>query len=284
MKSCEYGVLPKSEYYLYAPSVTAKETFFYPIASGHFYYDAGYKLSRNAYDSYLLLYLRSGKMVFHMQEASYQASQGDFMFINCYEPHSYESLESSDCLWLHFDGPMASAYCQLILDNQEPLIQLSEPLLLVQKLQQVYEMFHKKTPLIEAMFSKLISDMLTILLIEGINGNQAPYTNRLDNVIRHIHDHFSDAIRVDDLSAIAMMSPYHFIRVFKKETGYTPHEYLLQTRIQSAKYRLKSSQNPIKDICFDAGFSSESAFSTAFKRVTGMTPMGYRNNLPTIHK
>ena len=78
------------------------------------------------------------------------------------------------------------------------------------------------------------------------------------------------------LAEQAGLSQYHFIRTFKKETGFTPHEYLVNTRLATARYLLKNTRLPVKDICFNTGFSCESVFCSAFKQHQGMTPAQYR--------
>lgn len=81
---------------------------------------------------------------------------------------------------------------------------------------------------------------------------------------------------VEELADVAGLSLYHFIRSFKQETGFTPHDYLIDTRLNTAKYLLKNTSLPIKDICFHCSFSSESVFCNAFKRELGLTPTKYR--------
>jgi len=74
------------------------------------------------------------------------------------------------------------------------------------------------------------------------------------------------------------MSPYHFCRVFKQKTGFTPHQYLLNARVNAAKFFLKTTDLPNKSIIVRCGFNSESGFCTVFKRLTGRTPRQYRMN------
>ena len=98
-----------------------------------------------------------------------------------------------------------------------------------------------------------------------------------ERVISYIGEHFAEDISIDELAQVAGLSQYHFIRSFRKETGFTPHEYLINIRINTAKYLLKNSQLSIKDICYQAGFSCESVFCSTFKRQLKMTPTEYRN-------
>ena len=88
----------------------------------------------------------------------------------------------------------------------------------------------------------------------------------------------AEDITIKDLAERALLSPYHFIRTFKKQVGFTPHEYLVNTRINTARYLLKNTSMSTKDICFHCGFSSESVFCNAFKKNTTMTPSEYRSD------
>lgn len=60
MISYETHVLPNSDYYVYTPSTLAQKLFFYPICTGSFRYESGYRLARDSYDSFLLMYILKG--------------------------------------------------------------------------------------------------------------------------------------------------------------------------------------------------------------------------------
>jgi AraC family transcriptional regulator len=72
------------------------------------------------------------------------------------------------------------------------------------------------------------------------------------------------------------LSPYHFARLFKSETRFAPHEFVIVTRIDRAKILLKLSLLSVKEIGFGCGFRSEVSFVTTFKRKTGFTPTEFR--------
>jgi transcriptional regulator GlxA family with amidase domain len=81
------------------------------------------------------------------------------------------------------------------------------------------------------------------------------------------------------LAGRVSLSRYYFTRLFKKETGYTPHKYVLMARINAAKFYLKSSRLSIKEISASCGFANECGFCAAFRRIVGITPMVYRNSI-----
>ncbi|MEF3313860.1 AraC family transcriptional regulator [Paenibacillus sp. GYB004] len=100
-----------------------------------------------------------------------------------------------------------------------------------------------------------------------------PYMTR---VLDYIHDHFRTWISVDDLAALALQSRYHFIRSFKSATGMSPYQYVMHTRIEEAKRKLRSTSMSVTEIAMYLGFSSASQLYRAFMNAVGTTPERYR--------
>ncbi len=99
------------------------------------------------------------------------------------------------------------------------------------------------------------------------------------DAISYINEHFQGDLSLEQLAAQANMSLFHFTRVFAKETGITPHQYLIKTRLSAAKYFLKSTEMSIKNIAFSTGFNSETSFCTTFKKWENVTPTQYRQSI-----
>lgn len=282
MRSCEAHVAANSQYFVNLPSTIAQQTFFYPICIGYFTYEPGYSLRRDAYDSFLLMYIEKGQFIIEYEELTQSVSAGSFILLDCYKLHSYHADTDCEILWIHFDGPAARSYYELITAQLGFAFLLANPYPAVEKLSRIYQSFLQNNVFREAIMSKLITDILTIFLTDTscISGNSLPKTSDIhpiDDVIAFIHDHFADDLSVPELAERAMLSTYHFIRVFKNYTGFTPHEYVRNIRITTARYLLKTTTLSVKDICFRTGFSCESVFCTAFKNKTGMTPAKYRS-------
>jgi AraC family transcriptional regulator len=84
------------------------------------------------------------------------------------------------------------------------------------------------------------------------------------------------------LQALANESGYsrvHFIRMFKAATGYSPHNYLLNLKLERARELLRNPSISLIDIALDCGFSSHSHMSRIFHNVVGVTPSAYRRSL-----
>ena len=104
MRSQEAKVSPASDYYVYAPSALAARLYLYPTSVGYFYYEAGYWIRRNRFDSFLIMYISKGNCHITIPGKKLTARAGQFVLLDCYQPHSYGSAGSWDALWLHFDG------------------------------------------------------------------------------------------------------------------------------------------------------------------------------------
>lgn len=91
-----------------------------------------------------------------------------------------------------------------------------------------------------------------------------------------IHENYSRKLMVRDIAAAAAISESHFARVFKRETGHSPAEYVTMIRIDKAKKLLRAGTMSITEIAGATGFASPSHFSTAFSRATGVSPAGFR--------
>jgi AraC family transcriptional regulator len=98
----------------------------------------------------------------------------------------------------------------------------------------------------------------------------------LKRVTDYIQDRLHLDLKLTTLSTIAQISPYHFLRLFKNSLSITPHQYILQQRLDRAKLLLKSSHLDISEIAIRVGFCDSSHFTRCFKRSLGETPSQWR--------
>ncbi|MGE4482954.1 helix-turn-helix domain-containing protein [Acidocella sp.] len=99
---------------------------------------------------------------------------------------------------------------------------------------------------------------------------------RLNRVAQYIEDHLAEDMSLLTLAQVADFSVYHFKEVFKAETGKAPHQYLIERRIHHAKEMLLADDLPIVQIALAVGFSSQSHFTLNFRKLTGQTPLRFR--------
>jgi len=90
-----------------------------------------------------------------------------------------------------------------------------------------------------------------------------------------IDSRYAENIVLDRMADEAYFSKFHFMRLFKKCYGHTPHQYLTAVRIEKAK-QLLAQNKPVTEVCLTIGFDSVGSFSALFKRKTGHTPSEYQ--------
>ncbi|QSQ22627.1 AraC family transcriptional regulator [Pyxidicoccus parkwayensis] len=90
----------------------------------------------------------------------------------------------------------------------------------------------------------------------------------------------AEELSLGDLARVAGLSPYHFLRVFKRETGVTPHRFLMQVRVRRALELLRDTTRPVTEIAFDVGFGDLSNFINTFRREVGCSPARFRKTTP----
>ncbi len=91
-----------------------------------------------------------------------------------------------------------------------------------------------------------------------------------------IEDGLADKLTIPQIAAEIGISPYHFARQFKAQTGDTLHGYLMERRLEKAKRALEAANDGIADIAYDCGFSSQQHMTSAFTKHVGITPARYR--------
>lgn len=237
----------------------------------------GYSLTRESFDSFLLMYIQKGELNLTFEGNTQRVKAGQFVLLDCYKLHSYSTSVGWEYIWCHFDGITARPYYHSVVSRLGNVFSMPDVYPILNKMTSILKIFFNGALVQEPLLSKYLTDILTeFLLYNPMSVHARSYANVAEETITYINEHFKEEITIVELASRVGLSQYHFIRSFKKETGFTPHEYLINTRIATAKYLLKNSRLPIKDICFASGFSSESVFCGAFKKHQGMAPMQYR--------
>ena len=152
-------------------------------------------------------------------------------------------------------------------------------------------LFYVKPALLEAknkeQHSKALSQHLwAILMINIIRRSNIQLTVSPSQKVNkecifvenYINDHYKENITLDQLAELAYVNKYYLAHTFKKQKGISPINYLLEKRIEEAKYLLKTTNLSVNEIGRIVGFSSQSYFAQSFKRALGKTPLEFRKN------
>ncbi len=140
----------------------------------------------------------------------------------------------------------------------------------------------------EPLYAESLAMALTVHLLRHYTGQMQPLfksaaglsQRHLSQVIDYMQTHLAEALSVAEIASSVQMSPYHFSRCFKQATGCSPHQYLLQTRVERAKALLQADRWPqptLAEVAAATGFASQSHLNRHFKQQLGLTPRQFRN-------
>ena len=126
--------------------------------------------------------------------------------------------------------------------------------------------------------------MIVVNLLRHLPNNHKLSTKKLalvdkqsiKTVVEYMRHNFKREISLEELAGIANYSSYHFIRVFKQQTGKTPFDYLIDIKLEKATELLRDKKHTVTQICYECGFSNPSHFTTVFKRRIGVTPSHFQ--------
>ncbi|WP_439654813.1 helix-turn-helix domain-containing protein [Trinickia terrae] len=102
---------------------------------------------------------------------------------------------------------------------------------------------------------------------------------RLRRALDFIEANLAQPIRLADVAASAGLTRMHFAAQFRSTTGYSPHAYLLQRRIEHAQTLLRLPEPSVLDVALSCGFGSHAHFSTVFRRMVGEPPNRWRTRM-----
>lgn len=105
------------------------------------------------------------------------------------------------------------------------------------------------------------------------------HDERMQKVLTHIHSHISDMIDVEELADVACVTKPYLIRLFKREFGTSPVQFINKKKTERAQLLLFTTEMPVKEVAYALGFSDHSYFIRLFRKLTGVTPQEYRRNI-----
>src|SRR5579862_7463705 len=118
----------------------------------------------------------------------------------------------------------------------------------------------------------------------GVLAGEAPATIRLSardrrRAVRgalYLDAHAHEELDLARVARASGVSAFHFLRLFTRVTGVTPHQYLLRTRLRRAARLLAADERPIAAVAYDVGFGDVSNFVRTFGRAAGLSPRQFR--------
>lgn len=281
MKLNPQNISSESYFRFYSASQATRQSLLHIKCIGHFFCKENYCVSNTNSKGFFLVYVKSGECCTFINKKTETIKQGSFIYLNCYDSYLLYTYTGCEIYWIFFDGVTAKSYYDMaVKDTHIFTLPFADNQITFSSLYKIYELFTSNQIIIDVLVSKHITDLLTSLILYTQNDLHTVRNHTLDSTIRmsikYIYNNLSNDITLKDLANIASFSPYYFLRIFKKYTGCSPHEYIVQARISLAKHYLSTTNIDIKDISIKCGYNNVSSFCTSFKKIVGLTARDFR--------
>lgn len=229
-----------------------------------------YSVNRSYLDSYVLMYLKSGKLKISYDNRNYTASTGDVVFLDLRKHHSYGAVSDLNIQQYMVNGGPTAAYFEYLFRFHGPVFRGSSKTSFI--FTSLYSELSSEDP--DDHYVSLLLTELYCLLAKERTINVSETTRQ---ALDFMNTHYTEPVTLDDIAASVALSKFYFTRLFQKETTYTPKEYLNRIRLRNAMHQLSTTADSVEAIALRCGFSSSTVFIRAFKRETdGITPEVFR--------
>ena len=277
----------RSRWLISTPPEEATSQPYFCSEVGDFYARSRFTTARDYKNSYIVFFTLGGCGVVRQGGQEVLLEKDHALLMDCRTPQSYGTSSTRHHwyhLWAHVDGTGVGMTGELLGLPRLVPIKVSQ-----KRVQPHYDALFQHMPQ-ESISSRAITGAAVhSLLTELVVASREELSQRVDDPVQTACDfisaHYPEEVRLQDLAEVASVSPSHLIRLFKRQTGTTPHDYLLRHRITQAKMLLAETTLTSAAIAQEVGFASESNFSYRFSRMVGQSPRAWRqSSLGLSHK
>lgn len=232
---------------------------------------------------YEIFYLLSGQSHFLLKDSIYHLEKGDLVFIAPGELHHSLYNENCEICMIYFkkehllinrnEHPRSFMGCVPALYQESFTALLSRMLAEHARIDEYSDNF----------LAVYLQEILLMLMRHSVMAEKEPdLLNSRDADIllatKYIYKNFKSHLTLDEVSAVASLSPAYFSKKFKQTTGMGFKEYLNYVRLKHAQAALLTTDSTITDIALEYGFNDSNYFKDLFKKVYGKSPREFRKN------
>ncbi len=270
----------KSTWIMVTPAAGDKKLNITVQEVGEFFFDGKHYTHRGPLDSFqIAVPLTDTQGTLEYREKTYAFPKiGQMLFLDYTSGAKIDTLGNSHILFIHFFGAGVKYYYDLFyeLNGGSPIVPFQSQTV-ISHIKRIIDLYSAPS----TFESDIIAETLILECLSKIIRTVSPkpvseYSKPVYGCIEIINREYASEISLDSLSERVHISKFHLCRIFKKETGITPSEYLTQIRINKAKELLQSSDLSQEAICLETGICNSSYLCKLFLANEGITPAQYR--------
>lgn len=281
----EKGVLEHSVKHFMTPSPLARKVLFYVTRCGHYFCSEKYLFisdigagQPSGRHTFVLLCVRAGSLSLLIDGQQYKAGADAAVLIDCRLPYSYQTLESSEFIWLQFGGANSAAFYDHITQLRGKVFPVHDGGNTFKLAEAFVCGCGYASSGVETTCSQELHGLLCQLLLPQSEKTKEAEASPVELAVRHMQAHLSEHLSMGEVAAYVGISVPQLNRLFRSKIGMSPYQFLLLKRMDKAKNLLLTTDLSIRSIAGKVGYGEETTFSSAFAERVGTPPLSYRKN------
>ena len=261
------------------PSALHQEIFYTVPRAGHLVGGADHHVQRDHFPGHELILCLKGAGWVRIGGRRHEVRPGELVWINCHHPHEHgaSARDPWEVYWVRVEGPKLARLAEVLGIASAPVIVGCDSEAVGVIYREIFDLMAANAPDSPARIHAAVAQILALACCARQREPEEPAIPAvLQRVVERMKLFYFERHRVDDLAALAGMSPTHFARVFKATFGTSPIDWLRRERISQAKRRLADTTDPVKEVAMQVGYADRFFFSKDFKQITGLTPLEFR--------
>lgn len=253
--------------------------------------EPGHRFGPNKRTAYVIHVIVKGKGKLEVGGKVFQLKEGDAFLLKPEEEAWYtaDNLDPWTYMWVGFQGMKAEeCVVNFGFENDNHVIhniRHSELLNYVMEMLKAHSLSYsdglRRCGYLQMFFANLIDQYHErVRGIEDLKND--PGAEQAKNLMIYITEHYNEKIRINEVANEMRVNRCYLSSSFKRLTGYSPTEYLIQIRMEKAKSLITKTNYPIGRIASEVGYSDQLAFSRIFKSRFGESPKKYREEIEQL--